>query len=248
MYSREDVLSKIKEWSRENGDSTPSEKVFFEYAGIGIHDLKKLGWSYYGALVKEAGLKPNKFDKTKYSKKNLTDLFINTIREENKWPTRGELDVKHYHNQNFPNYATFVNQLGLTGDIARSILDQVKYKKGFEDIEKICSLVAEKYKKDEIGRNDHQTVGEVYMFKYVNQSQPIKVGRSNDSFRRGIELSAGAHDRLELIYNIKTDDPEGIEKYWHNRFRRFGREELANEWFKLKPDDIKAFKRWRKIY
>jgi hypothetical protein len=243
MITKEETLEKMKEWSRENNSKTPSEKVFFEYAEIGIHDLKKLGWSHYGALVQEAGLKPNKFDKTKYNKTGLCVLFVGTIREKNKWPTRGELDVKHFQDPNFPNYGTFVNQLGLTGDLAQSILDFIKDKKGFEDIEDICVPIIEKYKNDQITNNAGKTVEQVYMYKYKNQSQPIKVGRSNDVFTRGIQLAAGGHDKLELLHFIKTDDPIGVEQYWHNRFRQLGREEQANEWFKLKPEDVKAFKR-----
>jgi len=54
--------------------------------------------------------------------------------------------------------------------------------------------------------------------------------------------SAVAHS---LIHEIKTDEPVGLEAYWHNRFRD---RRMRGEWFKLSAADIKAFKRWRRVF
>ena len=248
MLTKEQIIKEIQKYVKENNGNTPSEKKFYEYAQISLNDLHKLGWSNYRGLVLDAGLTPNRFDKTRYSHEQLCDIFIKFIREQGKWPTRGELDVNHFNNSNFPASATFYNKLGLTSDLARSILNFIEDKKGYEDIENICTPVVEQYLDNSATKDTNKTVDEVYMYKYKNQSQPIKVGRSKDSSLRGIQLAAGGHDKLVLLHSIKTDDAVGIEQYWHNRFRQLGREELGNEWFKLKPDDVRAFKRWKKIY
>ncbi len=88
MLTREQLLKKLIKYAEELG-KTPSEKLFYEFADIGIYDLKRCGYAYYGALVREADLSPNKFDKTKYSPEHLCDLFIKVIREEGSWPTNG---------------------------------------------------------------------------------------------------------------------------------------------------------------
>lgn len=71
-----------------------------------------------------------------------------------------------------------------------------------------------------------------------------KIGRTNNPIRREGEISVELPQKLEPIHVITTDDPAGIEAYWH---RRFAEKRLKNEWFALMPDDVRAFKRWRRI-
>jgi len=71
-----------------------------------------------------------------------------------------------------------------------------------------------------------------------------KIGKTNDTVRRGNEIRIQLPERTDLIHSIKTDDPSGIEAYWHKRFET---KRMNGEWFDLNSSDIKAFKRWRRI-
>ena len=67
-----------------------------------------------------------------------------------------------------------------------------------------------------------------------------KLGRSNAAGRREYELSIQLPEKLKTVHVIRTDDPAGIEAYWH---RRFEEKRKNGEWFDLGAAEVAAFKR-----
>ena len=67
-----------------------------------------------------------------------------------------------------------------------------------------------------------------------------KIGRSNAAGRREYELAIQMPEKLNTVHSIRTDDPPGIEAYWHKRFET---KRKNGEWFELASDDVLAFKR-----
>lgn len=72
-----------------------------------------------------------------------------------------------------------------------------------------------------------------------------KIGKSDSVGRRNYELGIKLPEKLEEIHKIKTDDPTGIEAYWHKRFEG---KRAKGEWFLLNKNDVKNFKRWKRIF
>ncbi|MCA9485070.1 MAG: GIY-YIG nuclease family protein [Nitrospina sp.] len=67
-----------------------------------------------------------------------------------------------------------------------------------------------------------------------------KIGKTNHLGRRKYEINLSLPESIKEIHSIRTDDPSGIEAYWHNRFKEKRRK---GEWFELSTDDVKMFKR-----
>jgi hypothetical protein len=84
-----------------------------------------------------------------------------------------------------------------------------------------------------------QGSGFVYLMK---SGRHYKIGKTNSVDRRRYEIGIQLPQAIEPIHSIETDDPSGIEAYWHNRFRE---RRLNGEWFELTASDIRAFRKRR---
>ena len=80
--------------------------------------------------------------------------------------------------------------------------------------------------------------GYVYMLR---SGRRYKIGKSNDPSRRWREVRLELPDETHQVHTIPTDDPSGIETYWH---QRFASKRIRNtEFFELDSTDVQAFKR-----
>jgi len=73
----------------------------------------------------------------------------------------------------------------------------------------------------------------------VKSGQRFKIGRTNAFEQRMRTLQFQLPEKLVFIHYIKTDDPPGIETYWH---RRFADKRKNGEWFALSAEDVEMFK------
>jgi hypothetical protein len=86
--------------------------------------------------------------------------------------------------------------------------------------------------------------GHVYMQEV---DKKFRIGKTNSLVGRYRQVQLETPHQVKYVHTILTDDPDGVEKYWHKRFEPL-RLQISGDWFALKSTDIAAFKRWKKIW
>lgn len=235
--TKQDILNAIQTTAKENGGVPLGRERFIKETGISEYQINKF-WPRWSEAQQEAGFEPNTLNAA-HDLDFLKESFISLIREIGRFPTSPDLRFKRHQDPNFPDSKTF-DRLGGKNEKIQKIIEYAE-QKGYSDVVSICAPILENAKNDTEDVGSGEAIGEVYLFK---SGRYYKIGKTNDTVRRGTELRIQLPEKLDLVHSIKTDDPSGIEAYWH---RRFESKRMNGEWFDLNAADIKVFKRWRKI-
>lgn len=240
--NKQEILSEIKRLAAKNEGKAPGFQMFSSETDLRKSDWYPYFWLRWGDAISEAGCSSNKFI-TAYDTSFLIQKYIELIRELGHFPIEGELRIKRKNDKNFPSHSGF-SQLGVKQDRIEKIIEFCKGRKEFKDILFACESVSKPSQKKIISSSSgSKKVGYVYLIKHGARKE-YKIGRTNNPIRREGEIRLELPEKIHPIHHIETDDPSGIEKYWHLRFASKRKE---GEWFTLTSEDVRAFKRWRKI-
>lgn len=237
--TKQGILKKIQRTANENGGVPLGANRFSKETGIKQYDWQKY-WPRFGDAQKEAGFDPNTLQKA-YDDEFIINKMIGLIRKIGKFPTHGELRIEKNNDPEFPSSGSLFDTKKQKRELAIKISEWCKKESGYEDIIELCTPVIEELSEEKEPNDVSIAVGEVYLFK---SGRYYKIGKTNDTVRRGKEIRIQLPERTNLIHAIKTDDPSGVEAYWHKRFET---KRMQGEWFDLNSADIKVFKRWRRI-
>lgn len=233
------ILSEIKRTAALNGGVPLGKDRFFQETGIKASDWLSKYWARWGDAVKEAGLTPNTLQ-TAYEDELLLEKCVDLTRELGHIPVSTEFAMKARQDKTFPSKNTFY-RFGNKQQFIKRLIEYCEAKKGYEDVLTIASThLTETVATNEDADSDNESeelIGYVYMLK---SGRNYKVGRSNSFDRRSRELKIQLPEQADTVHVIRTDDPIGIELYWH---RRFESKRKNGEWFELTAADVKAFKR-----
>lgn len=123
-------------------------------------------------------------------------------------------------------------------DLIGRSLDRCSNNPGYDDVKSILAeSIATRSSVDEETISLEAEEGFVYLIRF---GRFYKIGRTNALGRRERELAIQLPDKAVTVHSIKTDDPAGIEAYWHKRFEA---KRSNGEWFELSSDDVHTFKR-----
>jgi hypothetical protein len=229
QISRAKILSEIKRIAGGTGRA-PGVRAFETATGISEGSWRGLYWARWSDALKEAGYEPNEWQ-GKSEANFIFEKFINASRHYRHLPTSMELRMYRRTHPNFPNEKTLHMYFGSKTELLSNLRTWVAGKPEYEDVVEMLGAEAEAPK------TERQKEGLVYL---IRSGGHFKIGRSDELERRVREIRISLPQAATLLHSIRTDDPAGIEAYWH---RRFADRRANGEWFKLSNADVAAFKR-----
>jgi hypothetical protein len=236
--SRQYILQEIKRTAELNGGTPLGKARFCTETGIKVSDWIGKYWARWGDAIQDAGLAPNKMQSS-YDDTFLIEKFIALLREVGHFPVNTELRMKSRDDAGFPSHNTF-DRFGTKAQLVFRIIEYCQNHEGYGDIiphcqAKLSSIHIAQPSREAVSKGDE--FGGVYLLR---SGRFYKIGKSNAPGRRKYELDIQLPKRADTVHVIRTDDPSGIEEYWH---KRFVSKRGNGEWFELDAADIKAFKR-----
>jgi hypothetical protein len=233
-----EILDAIKRLAEENGGSPPGQLMFERATGVKKSDWYPYLWLRWGEALVEAGYIPNQL-MTAISDSVLITRWIELARELGRVPVEGEIRRKGKTDKSFPSHTVF-RKLGGKEALLEAVRRWCRQHPGHEDIIALC---AEDVTNPPPGKGANAKVptGFVYLMK---SGRHYKIGHTISVGRREREFAIQIPVPPKTVHTIETDDPVGVEAYWHQRFRDKRGE---GEWFELSPEDVRAFRRWRRI-
>jgi len=237
MIDKTHILAEIKRTAAENDGSALGQERFRAETGIKKSDWFGIHWVKWGEALAEAGFAPNQLQSA-YDEEHLLVKFASLIRELRRFPVDGDLRMKARRDRDFPSHTTF-SRFGNKQQRITKILDFCKTHPSYEDVAAICAplLSAASDPTEPVVSDDSSEMGFVYLLK---SGRYYKIGRTNAVDRRHRELAIQLPEKAKVVHKIKTDDPSGIESYWH---KRFADRHKNGEWFELTQADVSAFRR-----
>ena len=232
---KQHILEEIRRTAKTNGGNPLGTQKFLKETGIRKSDWHGKYWVRWGDALREAGLTPNRMAEA-YDELVLTEKLISLTRKLGQFPVEGDLRMESRDDPEFPSHSTF-NRLGSKEQRVLKVQEYCRTHEGFQDVLEFCPDVVDRKQHSRQKERSTDEFGFVYLIK---SGRYYKIGRSNSSGRREYELAIQLPEKTNKVHEIRTDDPIGIEAYWHNRFES---KRKNGEWFDLTPPDIKAFRR-----
>jgi len=233
--SRASIIAAYNGLVAEKDGKVIGEVVFIREAHIARYHWHGGYWRSWSAFQAEAGHTPNE-PSQKTEDETLLRRLAELAVDRKGVPTEADLLLKRKEDPTFPSKGCF-RRWGSQEALLSKLAEYCEGKPQF-------NAVAQILKQGVSGNLDRRLdslriTGFIYLLR---SGKYYKLGRTNAVGRRLRELAIQLPEKPDTVHVIETDDPEGIEQYWH---RRFAEKRQEGEWFALSSDDVKAFKKRR---
>jgi hypothetical protein len=236
-HLRDQIVAEIRRLAAVWGRS-PGKQAFEKATGITQGQWSGKLWASWADALTEAGLPPNRIQH-RLAPDLVLDAVIAACRHYGHFPSSAELRLHRHQNPGPPSFGAIQNHFRTREDLIAALRQRCDESSGCSDIRDLLPPAtpssADARDNATAGRSD----GSVYLLRSGNH---YKIGRSDQIERRFKEIRVALPEATKLVHTIKTDDPAGIEAYWHKRFQD---RRLNGEWFDLSAADIAAFRKRR---
>lgn len=239
--SRAHILSEIRRLAEASG-RPPGVRLFERETGIRESDWYPSLWLRWGDAIEEAGLARNRMVQA-VENDTLLEKYALLARRLSRLPLQGELILESKRSSDFPSEKVYRRFGGKSGLIAAAATF-CEGRPDYSDVLAFCAQATLVAQKSLDGKaSDSTNIGYVYLLQHGARRE-YKIGRTKNTMRREGEIDIELPHGVKPLHVIATDDPAGVENYWH---RRFADKRLNGEWFSLSSDDVRAFKKWKRI-
>ena len=237
--TKDQILREIQRTAEANGGKPLGRLRFLTETGIKEADWRGRHWARWNDALADAGYGPNSLVEG-FEDAELLRRLADLVRELGRVPVHSEIRLKKQHDKTFPNDKVF-RRFGSKQELVTRLLQFVEHNPEYVNL---APLISNAIAPNSIANEDADAqggpepdLGFVYLLK---SGKHYKIGRSNAAGRRERELAIQLPEKAAMAHVIRTDDPVGIEAYWH---QRFADRRKNGEWFDLKPVDVAAFRR-----
>lgn len=234
---RQFLIDEIKRLAKENDGRPPGSQKFERETGVSMARWRGIYWAKWGDALAEAGFEPNLYN-VAYDKDFLLEKLAMAVRHLQKFPSIAEWKIYARSKLDFPHPTAIERHFRSKSERIRALKDYCEHHSGWSDVLDVCRpLMAPEPKTGDTKKPSKPIIkGHVYLMR---SGRYYKIGKSKHVGGREYQIGLKLPTAVETLSSIATDDPEGIEAYWHKRFEG---KRAEGEWFTLTSDDIKAFK------
>jgi hypothetical protein len=230
---REQILDEIRKLTTEGSGRPPGSRLFESKTGIREAAWRGVYWARWSDAIIEAGFEPN-VRRGRHDEQFFMLKVAEACRHFGKFPTAMELRMYSKTVPGFPNVKSITRHFGSLANVPENLAAWARER---DDCADIVAIVGERPARQ---NPDYKSSGKEGLVYLIRSGAYYKIGRSDEIERRLKEIRVALPDAATLVHSIRTDDPAGIEAYWH---RRFADRRANGEWFKLTAADVSAFKR-----
>jgi len=220
------IIKEIQRTAKANGNVPLGWRRFEGETGIRYYDWFGKFWTRWSDAVGGAGFASNTMSEA-YDESFLLEKLVQLTQRLGRVPTRGDFLLAAKNDPTIPSEKTF-RRFGSKSQLALRIVEYCA-SNGNQDVAALWRSFATARQAPDTREADSTTrrVGYVYLLKHGTRME-YKIGKTFNALRREGEIALQLPEKLSPVHYIVTDDPTGIEHYWHTRFTEKRKE---GEWF-----------------